>query len=51
MVKGYEEIPPQDKVIHSSQKLRKLEAIYKTDKLIIFKESLSLTTRGSEKVP
>ena len=36
MDKGYEEIPPQDKVIHSSQKLRKLEAIYKTDKTNYF---------------
>ena len=51
MDKGYKEILPQGKVIHSSQELRKLELIYKTGKLIIFKESLSLRTRGSEKVP
>ena len=35
----------------NSQKLRKAVAIYETDELILSKKSLSLKTRGSEKVP
>ena len=51
MDKGCEGFPPQGTSLHSSRKLRKVIAIYKTDKLILSKESLSLKNRGSEKVP
>ena len=40
MGKGCEGIFPQGKGLHNSQKLRKVEVIYKTDKLIPFKKSL-----------
>ena len=40
MGKGCEGIFPQGKGLHNSQKLRKVEVIYKTDKLILFKKSL-----------
>ena len=49
--KGCEGILPQGKGIYNWQKLRKVVAIYKTDKLILSKNYLSLKTRGSEKVP
>ena len=51
MGKGYDGILPQGKGLYSSRKLRKVVAIYKTDKLILSKKSLSLKTRDSEKVP
>ena len=40
MSKGYEGMLPLDKGLHNSRKLRKVEAIYKTDKLILSKKSL-----------
>ena len=51
MDKGCEGILLQGKGLHNSQKLRKVVAIYITDKLILSKNYLSLKTRGSEKVP
>ena len=43
-------ILPQGEGLHNSQKLRKVEAIYETGKQILSKESLSLKTRGAEKL-
>ena len=51
MDKDCERILSQGKDLHNSRKLRKIVAIYKTEKLIPPKKSLSLKTRGSEKVP
>ena len=51
MYKGCEGILPQGKGLYNSQKFRKLEEIYKTNRLILSKKSLSLKTRGSQKVP
>ena len=44
-----EGILPQSKCLRNSQKLRKIVVIYKKDKLILSKKSLSLKTRGLEK--
>ena len=44
-------ILPQGKGFLNSRKLIKVVAVYKTDQLILSKKSLSLKTRGSEKVP
>ena len=51
MDKDCEELPRQGKNLHNSRKLRKVVAIYKIDKLILFYKYVSLKTRGSEKVP
>ena len=51
MDKGCERVLPQGRGLHNSRKLRKVVAIYKTDKLILSKNSLFLKTRGLEKVP
>ena len=50
MDKCCEGILPQGEGLHNSQKLRKVEAIYETGKQILLKESLSLKTRGAEKL-
>ena len=50
MEKG-QDIPPQGKDFRNSRKLSKVEAIYKTNKLVLFKKYMSLKTRSSEKVP
>ena len=47
---GCEAIPQQGRDICNSRKLRKVAAIHKTNKLVLFKKSMSLKTRGSEKV-
>ena len=51
MDKGRQEIPLQGKDFWNSRKLRKVVAIYKTNKLVLSKKYISLKTRGSEKVP
>ena len=45
------EILQKRKGLQSSRNLRKVVAIYKTDKLILSKKPLSLKARASEKVP
>ena len=47
---GCEEIPQQGRDICNSRKLRKVAAIHKINKLVLSKKSMSLKTRGSEKV-
>ena len=49
MAKGCEEILPQGKGLHNSRKLRKLVAIYKTDKLILFQKVSEKSTKKKEK--
>ena len=54
MGKGCEGIFPQGQGLHNSRKLRKVVAIYKTDKLILSKRSLKKVQkkdRGLEKLP
>ena len=54
MGKGCEGILPQGKGFHNARKLRKIVAIYKTDKIILSKKSLKKVPKkdkGSEKVP
>ena len=51
MDKDREEIPRQGKDLRNSQKLRKVAAIYKTNKLALSKKYASFKIRGSEKVP
>ena len=54
MGKGCEGILPQGKGLHNSRKLRKVVAVYKTDKLTLFIKSLKKVPeqdRGSEKLP
>ena len=51
MGKDYEGILPQGEGLHNSRNLRKVIVIYNTDKVITFKKSQSLKTRGSEKLP
>ena len=58
MSKGCEGILPQGfrkkSILHNLQKLRKVVAIYKTEKLILSKKSLKMDQkkdRGSEKLP
>ena len=46
-----EEIPWQDKDLRSLQKLRKLLAICKINKLVLSKKYMSLKTRSSQKFP
>ena len=48
MGKGCEGIIPQGKGLHNSRKLRKVVAIYKTDKLILFKKSLKKVPGSNE---
>ena len=45
MGKGREGILPQDKGLQNSRRLRKLVAIYKTDKLILSKKSLKIVLK------
>ena len=51
MDKDCEELPRQGENLPNSRKLRKVVAIYKINKLILFYKYVSLKTRGSEKVP
>ena len=47
--KGYEEVFIKE--LHNSRKLRKVAAIYKTNKLVPFKKQVSLNPKGSKKLP
>ena len=51
MEKGCQEIPLHGKDFGNSRKLSKAVAIYKTNKLVLSKEYMSLKTRSLEKVP
>ena len=46
-----QEITLQSKDFWNSRKLRKVVAIYKTNKLVLSKKYMSLKTKGSKKVP
>ena len=47
MDKSCEEIAEEGKNIHKSQNLRRVGAIYKTNKLVLSKKYISLKTRTS----
>ena len=47
--KGCQEVPLQGRDFRNSQRLSKVVAIYKTNKLVLFKKSMSLKTKSSEK--
>ena len=51
MGKGCEEILRQGKDLRNSQKLRKVVASYKINKLFFSKRQMSLKSTGSEKTP